>query len=184
MANKFNFGGMDKKAKQAMKEAITIIANDAKNHYVSSFKKGGFTDESFEAWKPRKTENKKSEGRAILVKKGDLRRSIKSRVNLAQLLVTIKSDLPYSAIHNYGGNINIESRKGAGTIKAKIRGSGKFVNGKFTKGRSKTIKLLGKEYTTGAYDIKMPQRQFIGKSAKVDKMAINTIERKIDILFK
>jgi phage gpG-like protein len=138
MANKFNFGGMDKKVKQAMKEAITIIANDAKNHYVKSFKDGGFTDDTFKAWQPRKSK-KDNAGRAILVKKGDLRRSVNRTINLSQLRVIFKSDLPYSAIHNYG--------------------------------------LQGRNF-------KMPQRQFIGKSAKVDKMAINILEKKIDILFK
>jgi phage gpG-like protein len=143
MANKFNFGGMEKKAKQAMKESIVIIANDAKNHYVSSFKKGGFTDESFEAWKPRKSK-KDNTGRAVLVKTGDLRRSIIDKINLNQLKVVFSSDLPYAAIHNNG--------------------------------------LMGKAW--GKHPFKMPQRQFIGKSAKVDKMAVNTIEKKIDILFK
>lgn len=143
MANKFNFGGIDGKAKQAMKETIVIIANNAKNHYVSSFKKGGFTDSSFEAWKPRKSK-KDNEGRAILVKSGDLRRSIIDRVNLNQLKVVFESDLPYSAIHNYG--------------------------------------LNGKAW--GKYPFKMPKRQFIGKSEQVDKMAIKTIEKKIDSLFK
>jgi phage gpG-like protein len=145
MANKFNFGGMDKKAKQAMKEAITIIANDAKNHYIKSFKDGGFTDDKFEAWKPRKKETKDTIGRAILTsQKADLKKSIIDRINLSQLKVVFSSDLIYAPIHNYG--------------------------------------LMGKAW--GKHPFKMPQRQFIGKSAKVDKMAINTIEKKIDSLFK
>ena len=143
MANKFNFGGIDGKAKQAMKETIVIIANNAKNHYVRSFKKGGFTDDTFNAWKPRKSKTNNT-GRAILVKSGDLRRSIIDRINLGQLKVVFQSDLPYAAIHNYG--------------------------------------LMGKAW--GKYPFKMPQRQFIGKSGQVDKMAIKTLENKIDSLFR
>jgi phage gpG-like protein len=143
MANKFNLGGFEGKTKRAMKEAIVVIANDAKNHYVRSFKQGGFTDDTFEAWKPRKSK-KDNSGRAILVKTGDLRRSVNRTINLSQLRVIFKSDLPYAAIHNYG--------------------------------------LMGKAW--GKHPFKMPQRQFIGKSAKVDKMAIKTLEKKIDILFK
>jgi phage gpG-like protein len=167
------------------------ISNTAKNHYVKSFKDQGFTDENYEKWKPRKGEitgfsvSKRSKGsRAILVKSGDLRRSIKKNVNKSILQVTISSDLPYSAVHNYGETINVSSRTGAGTITAKVRGSGKFVDGVFKKGRAKTIKLLGKAYTTGSYTINMPQRQFIGKSEQVDKKAIKIIENRINNLFK
>ena len=56
MANKFSFKDLEKKSKKAMQETIVIVANEAKNHYVNSFKNQGFTDESLEKWKPRKGE--------------------------------------------------------------------------------------------------------------------------------
>lgn len=66
--------------------------------FRASFRKRGFTDKGFKKWKKRK---KKEPGRAILVKTGDLKRSIrKGRVSFRQ--TTISSKLPYSAIHNEG----------------------------------------------------------------------------------
>ena len=45
----------------------------------------------------------KRAGRAILVKSGDLRRSIRfDTVNKSNLSVRIASDLPYARIHNEG----------------------------------------------------------------------------------
>jgi phage gpG-like protein len=75
-----------------------IVGNEAVNFSKESFRKQGFTDGSFKKWQSRK--NNKDKGRAILVKSGDLRRSIKKRVRSKR--VTISSNLPYSPVHNYG----------------------------------------------------------------------------------
>lgn len=105
MADKFNFKDLERKAGKAMRESIVEISNMAKNHYVQSFRDGGFTDENKEVWKPRKQEDKKRAGRATLVDSGELRRSVVVKnINLQQLKVVIGSDLPYAAIHNYGLN--------------------------------------------------------------------------------
>lgn len=76
----------------------TELGNMAKNHFVQSFRTQGFEDEALVAWTPRK---RRDEGRATLVKSGNLRRSI--RIAYATWAKTsVISDTPYSSIHNYG----------------------------------------------------------------------------------
>lgn len=88
--------------KVALKKSLVQAANEASNHFIESFKNQGFTDERLKKWKPRK--NKKDTGRAILVKKGDLRRSIKVlKVDHSTLRASIGSTgLIYAAVHNFG----------------------------------------------------------------------------------
>lgn len=84
-----------------------LLGNKAKNFFVENFRKQGFDDNGVEKWQPRKfsglARQKKDSGRAILVKTGNLRRSI--RVKSASMnKIIIGSDLDYSAVHNYGTN--------------------------------------------------------------------------------
>lgn len=79
-----------------------IMGVEAKNFFVQSFRNQGFTDRRLERWQRRR--NNSDPGRAILVKSGNLRRSIRvlaSSINE----VTIGSDLPYAQIHNEGGRM-------------------------------------------------------------------------------
>jgi phage gpG-like protein len=100
---KFNLDKQAKAVKTQLERAMTLIGNEAKNHFVQSFRDGGFTDKSLKKWEPRKNQNKKSAGRGILVKSGDLRRSIIRRpVNKQALSVKITTDLIYAAVHNDG----------------------------------------------------------------------------------
>ena len=101
-SNKFNFKDIEKKARKVLENAMVEIGNTAKVFFVDSFRKQGFDDKSVEAWKPRKQADKRA-GRAILVKSGDLRRSIiRNPENRAALSVKISTDLPYARRHNDG----------------------------------------------------------------------------------
>lgn len=96
---------------KTLEQFVTVMEVEAKNHFVNSFRNQGFTDESLKKWQPRKGEiiggiaklrSSEKGSRAILIKSGDLRRSIKvfSRTKDS---VTLGSDLPYAKIHNEGG---------------------------------------------------------------------------------
>jgi phage gpG-like protein len=89
------------RAFNALKTVLPVlVANDAKNFFFNSFRKQGWEDEGVQRWAPRKS-NVNNKGRAILVKTGDLRKSL--YVEQADWgKVRISSDLPYSAIHNEG----------------------------------------------------------------------------------
>ena len=91
-----------KKLQKKLIQFVTIMGVEAKNHFVKSFKNQGFEDETVQRWEPRRMNDRGRKGnRAILVKSGDLRRSIrviKKNINS----VTLGSDLPYAQIHNDG----------------------------------------------------------------------------------
>mgnify|MGYP006921349068 CR=1 FL=1 len=72
----------------------------AVNHFTKSFANQGFTDESIQRWQPRKRAER-GKSRAVLVKSGRLRRSLRSR-RLGNLAVKIMTDVPYAKVHNNG----------------------------------------------------------------------------------
>lgn len=96
---------------KSLNNFVVEMGTDAKNHFVRSFRNQGFEDASIEKWQPRKGEimssgiakvrKKDKSSRAILVKTGDLRRSIKV-LNKSYRSITLGSDLPYAQIHNDG----------------------------------------------------------------------------------
>jgi phage gpG-like protein len=110
-SNKFNLKQSEQKARKALEAAIVDVGNTAKVFFVESFRKQGFDDKTVQKWKPRKrTTYKTKRGkvvddttRAILVKTGDLRRSIiRNPANRAALTVKISTDLVYAKVHNDG----------------------------------------------------------------------------------
>jgi phage gpG-like protein len=110
-SNKFDLKQAEKKARKAMEAAIVDVGNTAKVFFVDSFRKQGWDDKNVQKWKPRKRTTYKTKGgktvddttRAILVKTGDLRRSIiRNPANRASLTIKISTDLVYAARHNNG----------------------------------------------------------------------------------
>jgi phage gpG-like protein len=201
-SNKFNLKQAEQKARKALEAAIVDVGNTAKVFFVESFRKQGWDDKSVQKWKKRQVSERKGRGskksaaelgtvrsvkagRAILVKTGDLRRSIKRNpANRAALSIKISTDLPYAKVHNDGETINVSGRKGSGTITRSIRGNAGFKDGKFTRGRAKKVTFQGKEYTTGAYSINMPKRQFMGDSYNLNEKVKAVIVKRLDNIFK
>lgn len=80
---------------------MKLIGNIAINEAKDNFKRQGFMDRTVKSWKPRK---KPDPGRAILVKSGTLRRSIR-RINVSNKRVTIGvkgKAAVYGGVHNHG----------------------------------------------------------------------------------
>lgn len=141
---------------KAKRDMPVIIGNMAVKHFQQSFRAGGFTDDVFQPWQPRKGELQRrgpamvrsrgrfgQSSRAVLVRSGDLRRSV--RIKSARFSrIVIGSDLDYAAIHNYG--------------------------------------LEGKAW--GRHRFKMPKRQFIGNSAVLNRQIMKRIEREVNKIFK
>ncbi len=127
--------------------------------FDENFDHGGFTDKVFIRWKPRKndTENRgrrlgdggRQQGRALLIKTGALRRSLRINYALPSTvhLLAGSPDVPYAGIHNEGGPI---------TGTASVRSFERTV-----KGKAQTVKAH-----TRTLNIQMPRRQFMGPSAK------------------
>lgn len=115
--------GMEQKARKALENAVVEVGNTAKNFFVENFRKQGFDDKTVQRWKPRKRTTYRTKSgrivndttRAILVKTGDLRRSIIRVPNRAAMSVKIQTDLIYAKVHNDG----LRAGRGKGFIMPK-----------------------------------------------------------------
>jgi phage gpG-like protein len=87
-------------AEKTIADMVDTMGIYAINHYKKSFIDGGFTDVSFKAWKQRKR-SRDNEGRAILVKTGNLKRSLTYR-KIGRYSIRIESNVPYAKVHNEG----------------------------------------------------------------------------------
>jgi phage gpG-like protein len=162
-------------ARGAMETSLILIGNEARNHFVANFKKQGFDDKSVEKWTPRKKNDKRA-GRNILVKSGDLRRSIQVRgYSKTKLSIIIATDLKYAKIHNFGGTIEKQARKGVVNFKILKNGKSRFAK------RSKAN--FQQDVVFKEHEIKMHKREFIGDSynlnEKVKKIIIKQLDSKI-----
>lgn len=104
----FDFKEQQKKFVKFQRQMPKIIAEEAKNHFVAGFRKGGGqTDKSLSGWKARKParttrEAQRSEGRAILVKSGNMRADIMARTISFRKIVINVIHIPYAIFHNEG----------------------------------------------------------------------------------
>ena len=88
--------------KPQLEKVVDAMGVLAANHFTTSFRNQGFTDETLERWQPRKrTERSRLGNRAVLVKSGRLRRSIRTK-RFGLLAVKILTDVPYASVHNNG----------------------------------------------------------------------------------
>lgn len=99
----FDFKKKAKQFQRKKKDLPLILGNMAKNHFLKSFKDGGFTDASFNAWEKRKTRNSSDrrtrERRALLVDTGAMRRSIRVR-QASWSRIVVASTMSYAKYHN------------------------------------------------------------------------------------
>jgi phage gpG-like protein len=98
----FNFEQKIQELKRARSTLPIIIGNMAKRHFVKSFRDGGFTDEAFNPWQSRKRSDRNQKTRAILVKTGHLRNSIRVRVANYNKIEIGSYNIPYAVFHNKG----------------------------------------------------------------------------------
>lgn len=138
------------------------VARTVENFSKERFRAQNWLDEVAQPWQSRKVTSGRKKGdtdrdatRAILVKSGQLRRSIRARASGMQ--VTIGSDLPYAEIHNEGGEVNTVQSVRAYTRK----------NGQQVKAHGRKV-----NYT-------MPQRRFMGSSAALGKEIETQIEQQL-----
>ena len=80
MADKFNFSRVLSNMQKVKSDLPVLLANQAQNYFAKSFK--STVNQGFDgvAWKARKKETKKTEGKPILVSTGTLRRSVQNSI--------------------------------------------------------------------------------------------------------
>ncbi|MBK9479837.1 MAG: phage virion morphogenesis protein [Bacteroidetes bacterium] len=173
MANKFDMGKVEKQVRTQLEASLVLMGRTAKTFFTDNFRKQGFEDRGVSKWDARKKETKKSQGRAILVKTGDLRRSIKlDTINRANLSVRISSDLPYSRVHN-DGNEGIVHSVGFHTRTATRKVGNKRVKRMSTQNVKEHFRIGG-----------TPQRQFIGDSWSLNEKVKKVIVTNLNKAFK
>ncbi len=75
------------------------VGEEARNFFIETFEKKGFTDKNFKAWE----KDKESYGGELLEKTGDLKRSIQIS-EISNNSVTISSRMNYASFINDGTN--------------------------------------------------------------------------------
>lgn len=162
--------------KSVMIYAPKMLANDALNFFLDRFKDQAWIGYSREPWLPRKKQSRwsktpRNKGRAILIDRGRLRRSI--RITMVQsMMARIGTDVPYAAAHNNGLRLGfIQQVKSyerkltklgiVATKSLKTRTNIKF-------GRVQTGKTRVRAHTR-KIDMKLPKRQYMGKSPYLAK---------------
>jgi phage gpG-like protein len=167
----FNFKKTIHNWESLKKTLPKVIGDEAVNHFQSNFPEQGFDGQK---WPKRKRD--KTPGRAVLIKSGRLRRSIRLRkANFTT--IKIATDVPYAKIHNEGGTINHPGGSRVLHFKKNKR-SGKT---SFSKSKSATY---AQRVNAGPYQIHMPKRQFMGSSRKLDKKVLKILTDKVGSIFK
>lgn len=123
--------------------------------FDSNFREQGFFGDRWVATKTSKI-NKQGKKGSILIVTGAMRRSIRSIVR--GMAVVFSSHLPYTALHNEGGNFAVNVRA-----------------------HSRTIKKTGKTYNVRGHSrmMNMPQRQFIGDHDKVQQALAEVVYKNL-----
>ena len=133
-------------------EAAGILAT---NHFTRSFKDGGFTDESFSPWKKRKRgvdTYKRGRGKGGSIKSLNIDRGILiGKGGAGRLFKSIRS-------------------KRFGSLSVKIYTDVPYA-------RIHNDGLMGKAW--GKHSFKMPKRQFIGYSGKLNRTIIAFLDKNI-----
>lgn len=170
---------------RTIKKILRDIQVELTDEFDRNFEREAFFSE---AW-----ERRKSPVRAnghLLVDSDTLRRSIRSEIKESSIV--FKSDLPYAAIHNEGGEIKVTKRmkkffwykyySTTGTFGRRKDGSlrrDKRNNRLTTEAEFWKCMALMK---VGA-SIKIPRRQFLGKSPEVEQAVREIIEENITEYF-
>ena len=160
-----DFEGVFKKLLQDLPRYVEVTA---KNFFIDSFNKQGFTNENFEAWERRNQPDYRAGG-AILTATGALRNSIHT-IEANTNNVTIGTYAAYAKIHNEGGIITLPVTK-------KMKKYFWYMYKTTQNEKWKWMALTKKETLT----IKIPKRQYIGESEtlmnNLDKMFIDRIKQ-------
>jgi phage gpG-like protein len=177
--NHLNFAGQLQAFSKFKNAYPRYVGNMAVNFYKDSFKRQGYIEStSIKRWDKRKN-NTKGKGRAILVKTGRLRRSIRI-IRSGLGFVVVGSDVPYARIHNEGGWIKTTQNIGSFTRKAHKRKK----HSRTWKGAKQNIKasqVIQSNISAHSRKVntEIPQRQFMGASPFLIRRIMMNTEYKL-----
>jgi phage gpG-like protein len=168
------------KARKALPNEIAVLAVKFSK---DRFREQAWQDTNKEAWKSRKKKRQggKRKSQTLLVNTGRLKRSIR-KIKADQNEVKIGTDVPYAEIHNNGGKITASANVKSYTKKAHSRKA----HSRSRKGNVEPVPAQNvSSHSVKAHRRKMnttiPQRQFIGNSAKlakdIEKLIVDRFEK-------
>lgn len=162
-------------------------ATMAVNFSTDRFRAQNWADFTREPWKARSvnTWRKKAErpGRAILVKSGRLRRSIRV-ISISADRIIIGTDVPYAEVHNDGFS---------GKVKQTVKKHTRKRYGRVSSTNLETRKTTSRRGRIGESEVKehertidqnIPRRRFIGSSAVLNRQLERMITVEIVRAFK
>jgi phage gpG-like protein len=157
-----------KNLEQFFRQLPKHVAKAYENFVKDNFEREAFLDNGLHKWGARAKKDRDRKGREkkkqrkLLVKSGNLRRSIRYRVS--GNTITFFSDMPYAQVHNEGGKVQYTAKVKAHTRKTKKSG-----------------KVQVKAHTRQANYV-MPKRQFMGYSKEFEEEIVEWIGEKIEKL--
>ena len=192
----FNFTEVKQKLEQSNREIMTVLANQAQNYFVKSFRNQGFDGKSWEEVKRRQPNTPEYKypkskglqrrrspiltGAGYRIRGGTLKRAVSNMSRTAEIgkgTLRMIVDVPYAKIQNEGGTIHKSASEKDVNFK---------VNFKTGKSRFSTEKKANfqQHVKVGAHNINIPKRQFIGQTEELSRMQEKKITQIIDKIWK
>lgn len=162
-----DFDQWGKDLKDFLEKFPQLAANGYKNFIQDNFRRQSFIDKTKQKWKARDPKSARDKGRKILVDTSRLKDSI--RTNVKGMRIEIFTTVPYAKLHNEGGTIKKPVRVRAHKRRQRI---------------GRKTRVIDVRSHERQMNLKMPKRQFMGKSAYMDKRLELQIERYLDQIFK
>lgn len=167
--------------KQVIRNILSDIRVDLKEEFDLNFERQAFFNE---AWQRRRSPTRS--GGAILIGKGNLRRSIRSKTTGES--ITFYTDSPYAEIHNEGGEITVTDKMKRffwAKYYSTVGSFGRKKNGE--RRNDKRNMQLSNEAEFWKHmalmkvgkTIKIPRRQFLGYSPEIEKLVREIIEENL-----
>jgi phage gpG-like protein len=177
MAKPPDFSKLRKQSYQLYTKAASHAGALAVRQMQRNFRQQGWTPGKITIpWTPRKGKEK-GRRRAILVKSGALRRSIRV-LDKGLGYVKIGTNMPYSKIHNEGGVIQTTQSVGEHTRRAHTRKRGRGRGSRISVPEAK-VKAHTRKVNT-----RIPKRQFVGPSSEVLRQTNEWLKTEIDKMVK
>jgi len=162
-----NFKGTEMRLKDIFKRLPKTAGNAALNLFKDSWRRQGFIDRRLERW-PKRRGQQSGKSRAVLVKSGALRRSLRMKAGADYF--EIYTELPYAKAHNEGATIiqtvTPRQRKYFWAMYHKELKYGGYSQASVFKAMALSKKLT----------IKIPKRKFMGKSWLLEQRIVKHIE--------
>jgi phage gpG-like protein len=182
--NKFQFRRVVQNVEKLKRTLPNLLANQAQTFFAQSWKKKGWDDNGVKLWEKRDDTGKKSEGRALLVKSGKLRRAVEQSIRVKSFdKIQLVVALPYASVHNEGYNGMRAAHSRAMFTKSTTRqfiGLKRNKKGQLKEAHKRTtIYTRTGEAQVKAHMFKMPKRQFMGDSATLRQMQRKLIDQQI-----